>query len=368
MPPQMPMPTSASSISPQRRMAYPNAASPLLYGINQASFQQHMPSPQGYGPIDQSSNRPSNNVYDASMSYNRSVTLGYARPRLYGGSNPAILPTPDPTNSVISDEDAAYQLMRLGDISNVSHGRTSTSTLDDAQSGKAEVMSSAEDSEIDVSHRKSANAAGPPSKKQKGLASSVNHRYTETSDGEGHTRNGPTSKTENGSSAKHHLKNIKIPKSRHVTGSKIPKQPASASGSSKAKTPSASYLPMSPYSIPASGRKGSNASLMTLHTQGDNEEGDLSSKPRCQRCRKSKKGCDRQRPCQRCTDAGIGVDGCVSEEEGNGRKGRYGRHMGVPVKLSLSGEGTPQPQSPASAGFGLPAIETLDSANKKRKR
>ncbi|KAL8851623.1 MAG: hypothetical protein Q9221_003460 [Calogaya cf. arnoldii] len=41
--------------------------------------------------------------------------------------------------------------------------------------------------------------------------------------------------------------------------------------------------------------------------------------PRCQRCGKNKKGCDGQRPCQRCKDAGIGVEGCVSEDEGNGR-------------------------------------------------
>lgn len=45
-------------------------------------------------------------------------------------------------------------------------------------------------------------------------------------------------------------------------------------------------------------------------------------KPRCQRCRKSKKGCDRQRPCQRCKDAGIGADGCISEDEAGTRRGR----------------------------------------------
>lgn len=34
-------------------------------------------------------------------------------------------------------------------------------------------------------------------------------------------------------------------------------------------------------------------------------------KPRCERCKKAKKGCDRERPCQRCKDAGIGHDGCI---------------------------------------------------------
>ncbi|KAF3125742.1 hypothetical protein TWF703_010730 [Orbilia oligospora] len=45
-------------------------------------------------------------------------------------------------------------------------------------------------------------------------------------------------------------------------------------------------------------------------------------KPRCQRCRKSKKGCDRQRPCQRCKDAGIPADQCISEDEAGTRRGR----------------------------------------------
>ena len=45
-------------------------------------------------------------------------------------------------------------------------------------------------------------------------------------------------------------------------------------------------------------------------------------RPRCQRCRKSKKGCDRQRPCQRCKDAGIPSDQCISEDEAGTRRGR----------------------------------------------
>lgn len=60
-------------------------------------------------------------------------------------------------------------------------------------------------------------------------------------------------------------------------------------------------------------------------------EEDLSNKPRCRPCSKSQKGCDRQRPCQRCKDAGLGLDQCTSEDEGNDRKGRFGRHMGVTV-------------------------------------
>jgi hypothetical protein len=34
-------------------------------------------------------------------------------------------------------------------------------------------------------------------------------------------------------------------------------------------------------------------------------------KPRCQRCKKLHRGCDRERPCGRCVDAEIGFDGCI---------------------------------------------------------
>src|ERR1700760_1557353 len=79
--------------------------------------------------------------------------------------------------------------------------------------------------------------------------------------------------------------------------------------------------------------KGSASNLNFQHFQQPmaEDEEDLSTKPRCQRCRKSKKGCDRQRPCGRCKDAGIPPEQCISEDETNGRKGRYGRHMGVPL-------------------------------------
>jgi hypothetical protein len=52
------------------------------------------------------------------------------------------------------------------------------------------------------------------------------------------------------------------------------------------------------------------------------DEDDSRSKARCQRCRKMRKGCDHQRPCQRCKDAGLGADQSVSEDESDGRDGR----------------------------------------------
>ena len=40
------------------------------------------------------------------------------------------------------DKDVALQLMRLGEMTNISHGRTSASTLDDTFSGRADAASS----------------------------------------------------------------------------------------------------------------------------------------------------------------------------------------------------------------------------------
>lgn len=46
---------------------------------------------------------------------------------------------------------------------------------------------------------------------------------------------------------------------------------------------------------------------------------------RCTRCKKSKKGCDRQRPCGRCADAN---EDCVTEDESTGRRGRGSKGRG----------------------------------------
>lgn len=62
-------------------------------------------------------------------------------------------------------------------------------------------------------------------------------------------------------------------------------------------------------------------------------------KPRCQRCRKSKKGCDRQRPCQRCKDAGLGADECISEDEAGTRRGRQAAAAARKAAAGGSGAG-----------------------------
>lgn len=43
--------------------------------------------------------------------------------------------------------------------------------------------------------------------------------------------------------------------------------------------------------------------------------------PRCQRCRDTKKGCDRARQCSRCKDAGTGADSCVDWRPDSKRTG-----------------------------------------------
>ncbi len=392
MPPQVPISASISSISPQRRPGPLNAASP--YPSNQQTFaySQPLPSPQSYGGA----------FPHPGHSYAGS---GYSAPyqpppprQLRGrpggssyGSRPSaggILPTPDPTvGSAISDEDVALQLMRLGDPSAFSRGRTSTSTYDDALSGKADAASSdeeddeEEDEEMENSGlpavpRFSGHPAGPQKKKQR----LMNELPSEGTSGEEYEdrRDGTFEGYEDARKMYKH----KGGKPRSTT--------ASSFGTGKSGKPRTNSMakpkpksmgqhpkvPMSPSSMPAPSRKGSIASTINFQNQFGDDEEDLSSKPRCQRCRKSKKGCDRQRPCGRCKDAGIGIEGCISEDEGNGRKGRYGRHMGVPVKKGE--EGYVGEDDDLSAGFAAPQsgaatdgyflAPALPDKSKKRKR
>ena len=293
-------------------------------------------------------------------------------------SGGGILPTPDPTvGSAISDEDVALQLMRLGDPMAFSHGRTSTSTVDDALSGKADAASSdEEDEDGDDEEEESrlppvprfSKEQAPPRKKQR-MMNDLPSDGTSGEEYEDH-RDGTFTGGENGYDNRRAHK-FKGGKPRNIItsapGSGRPRD--SSMSKPKGKPPGFPKTPMSPSSMPAPSRKSSIASTINFQHQLGTDEEDLSSKPRCQRCRKSKKGCDRQRPCGRCKDAGIGAEGCVSEDEGNGRKGRYGRHMGVPVKKADetfgTSDSTPQPSVPANGYFLAPA---LPDKGKKRKR
>lgn len=302
-----------------------------------------------------------------------------------------ILATPDPTvGSCMSEEDkdVAMQLMRLGDISNISHGRTSASTLDDTFSRNADAASSTgatsdgeSESETDEKplmqkHRLNAADAG-----RKLFAASEPHFSSAQAESEqSDVDDGYSDSAPDGTMAAPKHKPIKAPTQHHIksrpSGSKqkinkATKSIKTATGAKVKKSGSIPNGPMSPASLPAS-RKPSIASnppgAAIMSTEDD--QPDLSTKPRCQRCRKSKKGCDRQRPCGRCRDAGIPAELCISEDEGNGRKGRYGRHMGVPIKkdhLDELSNGLLPPAPIATTTALLTGVGSADK-NKKRKR
>ena len=387
MPPQVAAPNSISSISPQRQSNGQENPSPFARPVQRPfALSQPLYSPQSYGHSESSQRtNPTNSVvYPAPLVQHSHGLRGRANcppisTRVPSGSIPrgqgiGILPTPDPTvASCISDEDVALQLMRLGDASNISHGRTSTSTLDETLSGRADVASSTSGESGDGSDTTEQPSPPLPSVQPKSETSptihpgSIKRHYkhlneelnsfesAEVSGGEvdgdyvydekrdGLLKSDPdTINEEFAQVTKLQMPGPKVvpggtPKSRSTGVKKAtkPSKPRPTSVAKKNKLPSVSTgfkAPISPASLTPQSRKTSSASTLNFQHQLGADEEDLSSKPRCQRCRKSKKGCDRQRPCQRCQDAGIGADGCISEDEGNGRKGRFGRHMGVSVK------------------------------------
>ncbi|KAJ5894057.1 hypothetical protein N7495_005748 [Penicillium taxi] len=381
-PPQVPLTTSTSSISPQRRsIGQEGAGSPFARPTHRPyNYQQALPSPQSYGHSEYGAQSGRNTIYATPV-----VPEHAHRVPLSSGarvSGPGVLPTPDPTiASCISDEDVAMQLIRLGDASNFSHGRTSASTLDDAFSGAADAASSTgitsegedfseEEDDLPVRRQRyDSSPMLPPGaikRQHKRLddilpsADSSEH----SSDG---LDDGLKSEAEDDTLYKEFAPKVKKPKAIKPRSQKpIVKQNKAKTSMPTSRKPSdKSAGPVPPLS-PSSLRKVSGSSVNFQHQFGADEE-DLSTKPRCQRCRKSKKGCDRQRPCGRCKDAGIGVDGCVSEDEGNGRKGRYGRHMGVPVKKTNDGDEEETFDFPTMPDTPLVSAAMVEK-NKKRKR
>ncbi|PSR94361.1 hypothetical protein BD289DRAFT_363637 [Coniella lustricola] len=388
-PPQMPAAISNPSVSPARRTEYNRASLPFVQpGHNPFSNPRVLQSPQTNGTGYNGANTyptpaPASHPSRGTASY----TTGTAAGPLMG-----ILATPDPTvGSCMSEEDkdVAMQLMRLGDISNISHGRTSASTLDDTFSRNADAASSTgatsdgeSESETDEKplmqkHRLNAADAG-----RKLLAASERQLNSVQADIEQSDQDdgGYSDGAADGSMAApkhkpsraptHHGNKSRTSSSKHKIY-KATKSIKTATGAKVKKSGSIPNGPMSPTSLPAS-RKPSVTSnppgIAAMSTEDDHP--DLSTKPRCQRCRKSKKGCDRQRPCGRCRDAGIPAELCISEDEGNGRKGRYGRHMGVPIKtdhLADLSNGLLPPAPIATTAAILAGVNSADK-NKKRKR
>lgn len=296
--------------------------------------------------------------------------------------------------------------MRLGDASNISYGRTSASTLDDTLSGRADAASSMGSHSRDESEetentpmslpqfqsgvKYGSNTTQGLNKKpykqlNDGLASAdstepsgdeVDGDYFYDDKREGVLKTDPDdlvnehhqagtarlSGTRNASSITNKVRSGNPAKK----GAKVAKRPSVPKKSKPLASSNAPKAPVSPASLNPQSRKTSSASTLNFQHHLGMDEEDLSSKPRCQRCRKSKKGCDRQRPCQRCKDAGIGIEGCISEDEGNGRKGRFGRHMGVSVKKDVSEFA--QADDSEVAGAILTGMAANAEKSKKRKR
>lgn len=372
----MPAATSNPSVSPARRIDHHRPSLPFVApGQNPFTYPRPMQYSQHYNGLSQSGMYAT----PASDSRRSRGSIGFVTNSAGIAAGAGVLPTPDPTvGSCMSEEDkdVAIQLMRLGEMSNISHGRTSASTLDDTFSGKADAASSTgatSESESD------SEAELPPARRQKlddaGTAKQVFHtteahfipkpevvqvsedaNYNDGGDSalvDGQTKplmaKAPLNHKASSSISKPSVPKLKAP--RPSNPNKVKKLPPVPTG---LVSPTA-MAPLTKESIPSLGNP----------QPGDDDHPDLSSKPRCQRCRKSKKGCDRQRPCGRCRDAGLSADQCVSEDEGNGRKGRYGRHMGVPLKKDdapPSIQPTLLPAAPIST-----AAMTADKS-KKRKR
>ena len=360
------------------------------------TFQQPLPSPQSFGYNEQAYGTSSsrNSVYATPVIPEHGHRLrDRTGPQFSGQSSnstgrangPGILPTPDPTiASCISDEDVAMQLIRLGDASNFSHGRTSSSTMDDGFSGAADAASSTgattdgedfseEDDDLPARGRqldspmlaKGGNIVPSAAGSDASYEGNENER-------DGMVKVEPDADAPKAKKAKIRATSTASSKPRdsNPAASKSNKMPKSSSASRKVKggLPTGTQKPVAPQTTsPDPARKPFTSSANPSHLLAADEE-DLSSKPRCQRCRKSKKGCDRQRPCGRCKDAGIGIDGCISEDEGNGRKGRFGRHMGVPVKKSPDDISTGTEPQPAITPAPLSAAAAAADKSKKRKR
>ncbi|MCJ1426745.1 hypothetical protein MMC29_004648 [Sticta canariensis] len=421
VPPQVAAPNSISSISPQRQSNGQENPSPFARPVQRPfALSQPLYSPQSYGHSESSQRiNPTNSiVYPAPLVQHSHGLRGRANcppisTRVPSGTIPrgqgiGILPTPDPTvASCISDEDVALQLMRLGDASNISHGRTSASTLDETLSGRADVASSTSGESGDGSDTTEQPSLPPASVQPKSETSPTinpgsikrhckhlneeinSFDSAEVSGGEvdadyvcdekrdGLFKSDPDTINEEFAQ----VTKLQMPGPKVVTGgtqksrstgvkkAAKPSKPRPASMVKKNKVPSVSTgfkAPISPASLTPQSRKTSSASTLNFQHQLGADEEDLSSKPRCQRCRKSKKGCDRQRPCQRCQDAGIGADGCISEDEGNGRKGRFGRHMGVSVKKES--QDLTASHELETHGTALNSIAANPEKSKKRKR
>lgn len=275
-----------------------------------------------------------------------------------GTRDGVVIPTPDPTiDTCMSEQDHDVTIhdvaMSLVTMATAAASTPSTNATSDAENDVADEGPAQRRQRLDASGRSNA------------IFGTTNSHFTAPQpsverDGDSYVAGSmaaPRTKGKSGSVNGTNVRALAKPKTTKAVKPKTKK--------------AVSVGPMSPASLPGSRMQSVASNATSPLAAGDDEHPDLSTKPRCQRCRKSKKGCDRQRPCGRCKDAGLSAEACISEDETNGRKGRYGRHMGVPL---VKDEVVPAAPSLLPAA----AIATADDAaavmigfadnNKKRKR
>lgn len=285
----------------------------------------------------------------------------------YGGTRDGVvIPTPDPTiGTCVSEQDhdvaihdVAMSLVSLaaGDASTPSTGAASTPST-----------GATSDAENDVADE------GPAQRRQRLDASGRSNAIFGTTN----SRFAVPQPSVEGDGDSHFAGSMAAPRTKGKSGSVNGTNVRALAKAKTAKTvkpktkKAVSAGPMSPASLPGSRMQSVASNAGSPLAAGDDEHPDLSTKPRCQRCRKSKKGCDRQRPCGRCKDAGLSAEACISEDETNGRKGRYGRHMGVPLVKDEVVPAAPSllpAAAIATANDAAAAMLGFADNNKKRKR
>ncbi|KAK1831627.1 hypothetical protein QBC39DRAFT_330652 [Podospora conica] len=350
----MPTTTSTSSVSPARRIEqHRPSISAVSGGQNPFRPSQALESPgliytNGFGQ---------ENAYQTPGHDSRLARRSYEYTPATTATLGAML-TPEATvETTLSEQDAAVSLINM---SNMASGRTS---------GSAEELGARPKTTPSTGATSDEDVEAPPHRKQK-LDHSGDAEIFQTNSSHFAVAQPSVegSGADVGSMAAPRTKG----KSRAAGGAKPRKTKTTRpkktkTTKAKGKKEAVGAGPMSPTSLAS---RGPSVAPGSPAAAGDEEEKDTSSLPRCQRCRKSKKGCDRARPCGRCADAGITAENCISEDESNGRKGRYGRHMGVP--LPKNDDPMPHPLLPAApiatASDAAVAMMSLGDKNKKRKR
>ncbi|KAF8421031.1 hypothetical protein EV426DRAFT_536852 [Tirmania nivea] len=323
-------------------------------------------------PASYSPTRPANNPQITTPSHNnqygyyQQLTPNSVSPYSYGYSHPPPsfysgrpsglnFPTPAPTIATdISDEDVALQLMRLGEVSTSNSPSQNDETADDAGScsedqGDEVRSDTTELPELPPLVEEYEELNYPQNQKKFKSLNEILPSYDSTIPSDNEEAQCKTPETVQKEQyhyppmqkftvkAKPKPTTTLFTAFNHATKTTIGKGPLSPSSPTLHRTQSISSNPsiaqksrsttasISSLPTPISGIISQHTDSFSPSVVAAPPEEDIEKpKPRCQRCRKSKKGCDRQRPCQRCKDAGIGIDGCISEDESGTRRGRAG--------------------------------------------